>query len=163
MAILGADGVGKTLLARSAAAADARWVIATATEQAIPFGALRALLAGTDISDRARPAELLRAAQDRLAGERQLFVVNDAHYLDRLSATLVYQLALSGSVRLIVTVRSGRELPEAIEALWTDGLLNRVDVDLPDTAATLPAVVDDYLSGLPSPVRTTLDYLALAA
>jgi len=162
--ILGADGVGKTGLARSAASPAARWVIGTATEQAIPFGAFRALLAGTDVSNTARPAELLRAAQDRLTADKRLFVVNHAHHLDRLSATLVYQLALSGSARLIVTVRSGAEVPEAVEALWSDGLLNRVEVGPPDDAATaaLPAQVDDYLAGLPSTARTTLDFLALA-
>ncbi|HXS84864.1 MAG TPA: AAA family ATPase [Mycobacterium sp.] len=160
--ILGADGVGKTVLARRAASPAARWVIGTATEQAIPFGAFRALLAGTDVSDSARPAELLRAAQDRLTADNQLFVVDHAHHLDRLSATLVYQLALSGSARLIVTVRSGAEVPEAVEALWSDGLLNRVEVGAPDDAAALPAQVDDYLAGLPSIARTTLDFLALA-
>jgi hypothetical protein len=206
VAILGADGVGKTLLARSAAdssAATVHWVVGTATEQVIPFGAFRALLAGTGVSDAARPAELLRAAQDRLTGDQQLFVVDDAHYLDRMSATLIYQLALSGSARLIVTARSDAELPEAVQALWDDELLTRVEVGPLDAAATaallttatglppddelvarskgnalalrhlvlagdtskdatLPALIDAYLSGLPSPARTTLDYLALA-
>ena len=167
VAILGADGAGKTQLARSAAessAATVHWVVGTATEQVIPFGAFRGLLTGIDVSDAARPAELLRAAQDRLTGEQQLFVVDDAHYLDRMSATLVYQLALSGSARLIVTVRSAAESPEAVQALWDDGLLTRVKLGPLDAAATaaLPALVDAYLSGLPSPARTTLDYLALA-
>ena len=159
VAILGADGAGKMLLARSAAPDDARWVIGTATEQAIPFGAFRSLLAGSDADDSARPGELLRAAQEQLAGER-LFVVVDAHHLDRLSAALTYQLALRGSARLIVTARFGGEVPEAIEALWNDGLLTRVDVGPLDEA--LPAQVDGYLAGLPSPVRTALDYLSLA-
>ena len=166
VAILGADGVGKTLLARSAAetsVTSVHWVVGTATEQVIPFGAFRPLLAGTDVSDAARPAELLCAAQDRLTGEQQLFVVDDAHYLDRMSATLVYQLALSGSARLIVTVRSDTELPDAVQALWDDGLLTRVEVGPLDAAATaaLPAQIDVYLSGLPASARTTLDYLAL--
>jgi hypothetical protein len=162
--IRGGDGVGKTALARSAASPAAHWVIGTAPERAIPFGAFRALLAGADADDTARPAELLRAAQEKLAGE-QLFVVDDAHYLDRLSATLVYQLALSGSARLIVTVRSDSEVPDVIEALWADGLLNRFEIGPQDdgAAATLPATIDHYLAGLPSPVRTTLAYLALAA
>jgi hypothetical protein len=167
VAILGADGVGKTLLARSAAETSTtpvRWLVGTATEQVIPFGAFRPLLAGADAGDTARPAELLRAAQDRLTGEEQLFVVDDAHYLDRMSATLVYQLALSGSARLVVTVRSDAELPEAVQALWDDGLLTRVEVGPLDAAATaaLPTLVDAYLSDLPSSARTTLDYLALA-
>jgi hypothetical protein len=206
VAILGVDGVGKTLLARSAAessAATVHWVVGTAAEQVIPFGVFRALLAGTDVSDSARPAELLRAAQHRLTAQQQLFVVDDAHYLDRMSATLIYQLALSGSARLIVTARSDAEFPEAVQALWDDGLLTRVEVGPLDAAATaallsaaaglppddelvarskgnalalrhlvlagdtpkdatLPALIDAYLSGLPSPARTTLDYLALA-
>ena len=167
VAILGADGAGKTQLARSAAessAATVHWVVGTATEQVIPFGAFRGLLTGIDVSDAARPAELLRAAQERLTDEQQLFVVDDAHYLDRMSATLVYQLALSGSARLIVTVRSAAESPEAVQALWDDALLTRVELGPLDAAATaaLPGLVDAYLSGLPSPARTTLDYLALA-
>jgi tetratricopeptide (TPR) repeat protein len=164
VAILGADGVGKTELARRAASPAARWVIGTATEQAIPFGAFRALLAGSDVSNTARPAELLRSAQERLTGDEQFFVVDDAHHLDRLSATLIYQLALSGSVRLIITVRSGAECPEAIAALWADGLLTRIEVGPLDAATTaaLPSLVDDFLSGLSSGARTTVDYLALA-
>ncbi|MDT5207123.1 MAG: hypothetical protein QOD34_3759, partial [Mycobacterium sp.] len=139
-------------------------MVGTPTEQAIPFGAFRTLLAGTDLSGAARPAELLRAAHDRLTGQAQLFVVDDAHYLDRMSATLIYQLALSGSARLIVTVRSDTELLDAVQALWDDGLLALIEVGPLDAAATaaLPGVIDAYLSGLPPPARTTLDYLALA-
>ena len=228
MALVGADGVGKTLVARRAAekfAAAApstvvRWVVGTATERVIPFGAFRALLHNAEIADAGRPAELLRAAHDCLTGDggEQLFVVDDAHHLDHLSATLVYQLALSGSVRLIVTARADTELPDAVAALWADELLTRIEVeplDKPTTAAvlesalgapldaaaidevfgrsrgnplylrhlvtdgglvraedawrcrdddrlTLPALIDGYLSGLPSPVRRVLDYLAVA-
>ena len=144
VAILGADGVGKTLLARSAAAAFAdpstlvHRVVGTATERSIPFGAFRALLADADITETGRPAELLRAAQEHLAGDdaQQLFVIDDAHHLDHLSATLIYQLAVGGSARLIVTVRSGAELPDAVAALWADELLNRVKVGPLDAAAT---------------------------
>ncbi len=166
VAILGADGVGKTLLARATAEtskAPVRWVVGTATEQVIPFGAFRGLLAGADAGDAARPAEVLRAAQGQLTGEQQLLVVDDAHYLDRMSATLVYQLALSGAARLIVTVRSDAELPDAIRALWDDGLLTRIELGPLDAAvaSALPSLVDDFLSGLPSPARTVLDYLSL--
>ena len=228
MALVGADGVGKTLVARRAAEKFAvaapstvvRWVVGTATERVIPFGAFRALLHNAEIADAGRPAELLRAAHDCLTGDggEQLFVVDDAHHLDHLSATLVYQLALSGSVRLIVTARADTELPDAVAALWADELLTRIEVeplDKPTTAAvlesavgapldaaaidevfgrsrgnplylrhlvtdgglvraedawrcrdddrlTLPALIDGYLSGLPSPVRRVLDYLAVA-
>ena len=48
--------------------------------------------------------------------------------------------------------------------MWDDDLLTRVEVGPLDAATTaeLPALVDAYLSGLPSAARTTLDYLALA-
>jgi hypothetical protein len=221
VALTGADGVGKTLLARRAAetfsatapSTVVRRVVGTATERVIPFGAFRALLSDTDITGIARPAELLRAAQDYLtgAGAQQLFVVDDAHHLDHLSATLVYQLALSGSARLIVTVRAGAELPDAVAALWADELLTRIEVGPLDRATTaallesalgspldataidevfrrsqgnplylrhlvsdgglvqadddrasLSALIDGYLSDLPTPVRSVLDLLAVA-
>jgi AAA domain len=146
VALTGADGVGKTLVARHAAEAFAaaapstvvRWVVGTATERVIPFGAFRTLLADADITETGRPPELLRAAHDYLTGDaaQQLFVVDDAHHLDHLSAALVYQLALRGSARLIVTVRDGAELPDAVAALWTDELLTRVEVEPLDRAAT---------------------------
>ncbi len=215
--LVGADGVGKTLLARSAAERFAagnpstvvRWVAGTATGRTVPFGAFRDLLQITDIAETGRPAELLRAAHDALTadGGALLFVVDDAHHLDHLSATLVYQLALSRSARLVVAVRADTELPDAVAALSADELLTLIEVeplDQPATAALLesalgapldaaatdgvfrrsqgnplylrhlvqdgdlekavplPALIDGYLSGLPTPVRTVLDYLALA-
>ena len=226
--LVGADGVGKTLLARSVAERFAagepstavRWVAGTATGRSVPFGAFGDLLELTDVAETGRPAELLRAAHESLtgAGGEPLFVFDDAHDLDHLSATLVYQLALSRSARLVVTVRTDTELPDAVAALSADELLTPVEVaplDRPATAAllesalgaplntaatdevfqrsqgnplylrhlvrdgglvqvdgdwrcrdekrvSLAALIDGYLSGLPAPVRTVLDYLAVA-
>ena len=61
--LVGADGVGKTLLARSAAEKFAaaepstvvRWVVGTATERIVPFGAFRALLQIAEIAEPAGP------------------------------------------------------------------------------------------------------------
>ena len=149
--LVGADGAGKTLLARSAAERFAaakpstvvRRVVGTATGRIVPFGAFRALL---DINETGRPAELLRAAHESLTadGGELLFVVDDAHHLDHLSATLVYQLALSRSARLIVTVRADTELPDAVAALSADELLTVVEVeplDEPATAALLESAL----------------------
>jgi hypothetical protein len=149
--LVGVDGAGKTLLARSAverfAAAKPstvlRRVVGTATGRIVPFGAFRALL---DINETGRPAELLRAAHESLTadGGELLFVVDDAHHLDHLSATLVYQLALSRSARLVVTVRADSELPDAVAALSADELLTLVKVeplDEPATAALLESAL----------------------
>nr|WP_251826120.1 ATP-binding protein [Mycobacterium tuberculosis] len=98
--LVGPHGVGKTLLAQPAEqvmsedgrSGRARWVVGTAPGRAIPFGAFRHLISlpasGADIG---RPAALLRAARSSLTGDAGdlLLVVDDAHNLDPLSATLV--------------------------------------------------------------------------
>ncbi|AKN16458.1 AAA family ATPase [Mycobacterium haemophilum DSM 44634] len=173
--VLGPDGVGKSTLARLAAehfisghpSTVIRWVIGTPTERAVPFGAFSHLVDfpgfGAHIG---KPAALLRAARASLSGDdRQrdlLLVVDDAHDLDVLSATLVYQLALAGTARMIVTARADAA-PEAIAALWTDGLLQRIDIDAPGgvTKSSEPAEVDEFIAELPAPARTVLDYLAV--
>jgi energy-coupling factor transporter ATP-binding protein EcfA2 len=167
-AVLGPDGCGKSTLARLAAESYCRrhpatlthWVTGTPTERVVPFGAFAHLI---DIADVGKPAALLRAARASLsrdvpAGDL-LLVVDDAHDLDVLSATLVYQLALAGSARLIVTARADAA-PDAIAALWTDGLLARIDIE-PPGGATTPKEVDTYLAELPAAARSVLDYLAV--
>lgn len=146
--LVGPHGVGKTLLAQLAAeqvmsedgrSGRARWVVGTAPGRAIPFGAFRHLISlpasGADIG---RPAALLRAARSSLTGDAGdlLLVVDDAHNLDPLSATLVYQLARAGAARLVVTVASEAEPPDAIAALWSDDLLTRVAIEPLDRAQT---------------------------
>ncbi len=176
-AVLGPDGVGKSTLARLAAegycrrhpATLTRWVTGTRTERAIPFGAFSHLV---EIAELGKPAALLRAARASLDSKGQgdlLLVVDDAHDLDLLSATLVYQLALAGKARMIVTARgpdSGAtpEAPEAVAALWTDGLLDRIDIEPPGGTAkpSEPAAVDAFLAELPAAARSVLSYLAVA-
>jgi len=159
--------VGKSTLARLAAEDYSgrhpntltRWVTGTPTERVVPFGAFGHLI---EIDDIGKPAALLRAARASLSrGQGDLLlVVDDAHDLDVLSATLVYQLALAGTARMIVTARADAA-PEAIAALWTDGLLARIDVE-PPAGATTPKEVDTFIAELPAAARSVLDYLAVA-
>jgi tetratricopeptide (TPR) repeat protein len=172
--VLGPDGVGKSTLARLAAEQYSqrhpttltRWVTGTPTERVVPFGAFSHLV---DIAEIGKPAALLRAARASLGrDDRQgdlLLVVDDAHDLDILSATLVYQLALARTARMIVTARGPDfgAAPEAIAALWTDGLLDRIDIEPPGgtTKSSEPADVDEFIAKLPAAARSVLDYLSV--
>ncbi len=168
--VLGPDGAGKSTLARLAAedVADqhpdtlTRWVTGTPTERMVPFGAFSHLV---DVAEIGKPAALLRAARASLVQEARerdlLLIVDDAQHLDALSATLVYQLALAGVGRMIVTVHTDADdAPEAITALWSDDLLQRLDIDAPG-GATSRAEVDTYLAELPDPARSVLTYLSV--
>jgi len=166
--LAGPVGVGKALLADTAAqrfvaehpSARMARLAGTASAQRVPFDALAHLV---DVADAAKTTDLLRAAGASLrrpAGAELLVVVDDAHYLDKLSATLVYQLAASRGARLIVTVDSQQPVREAVSALWTDDVLSRVDV-----AARPPGdprlLARDYVGALPAQVREVLAYLAV--
>ncbi|OYN80226.1 ATP-binding protein [Mycolicibacterium sphagni] len=148
VALLGADGTGKTTLAEQIAARleekNPVRVIATATQAAVPFGAFGPLVEVTEVG---KPAALIRSALDSLLAQADsaLIIVDDAQLLDPLSATLVYQLARHAPGRLIVTARTDTPMPSAVAALWEDGLLARLDVGPLDEAETqaLLAALDE--------------------
>jgi tetratricopeptide (TPR) repeat protein len=139
VALVGADGTGKTTLAEQIAdrlgEKNPVRVIATGTQAGVPFGAFGPLIEVTEVG---KPAALIRSALDSLLAQADstLVIVDDAQSLDPLSATLVYQLARQAQARLIVTVGADGALSSAVAALWEDGLLARLDVGPLDEAET---------------------------
>ncbi|MFV8245523.1 AAA family ATPase [Mycolicibacterium peregrinum] len=161
-ALLGPAGVGKSSVARTAAehlTPDFRrvvWITGTETAAAVPFAAVAHLI---DIPSTGKTAEVMRAARETL-GSELLVVVDDAHLLDRLSAALVYQLAVTGAAKLIVTASA--EAPDDVAALWGDGLVNRVEMSPPGhDDARLADQVDTFLADLPDDVAGVLRQLAV--
>lgn len=164
--VLGPDGCGKSTLARLAAEDHARrhpdtllrWVIGTPAEATVPFGAVGHLVRIAEIG---KPAALLRAARASITGGESelLLIVDDAHHLDILSATLIYQLALAGEARMIVTGRADANAPAPVAALWGDDLLTRIDIATEPTGVAPD--VDTFLAELPPAARAALDYLAV--
>jgi len=148
--VAGAAGVGKTRLAREALAASerrgttTRWVAATESARRVPLGAFAGVL-GAVVED---PTRVLRRAGDELvagAGSGGVVVgVDDVHLLDDLSALLVHQLVVRRTATVVVTMRTGEAVPDAVTALWKDEHLDRLEVQPlseTETGALLEAVL----------------------
>jgi DNA-binding CsgD family transcriptional regulator len=152
--IHGPAGVGKSRLAREAAAAAERegalveWVQATRSAATVPLGAFAGLLDGGVRSDDL--LELMRSSVDTLrerAGRRPLVLgVDDAQSLDPTSAALVLHLATTGTAFVLATVRAGEPVPDAIVALWKDQGAARLELEHLGEEET-GAVVEAALGG----------------
>jgi DNA-binding CsgD family transcriptional regulator len=150
--IAGAAGVGKTWLAREAlrraeaSGERTQWIVGTESAHALPLGAFIGLL-GQAMSD---PLTNVRRVINSFVAQqrrgRVVVGVDDAHLLDGFSALVVHELAQSGGARLVVTMRTGSEEPDAVTALWKDGLLVRLDLE-PLSAAATREVIESTLGG----------------
>ena len=119
--------------------------VGTESARPLPLGAFTAAISGamSDVFD------VHRVVNSFVAQQRQGSVVvgvDDAHLLDGLSAHVVYQLAQARGARLVVTVRTGGAEPDAVTALWKDGLLARLDLE-PLSAQTARSMVEATLGG----------------
>lgn len=160
--VAGLAGVGKTWLATACLAAADRAGLATVrvhgsqAARALPFGALAPLLPGS-IGPSVEPADMLRRSHEAIVahgeGRRLALLVDDAHLLDDASATLVHQLAASRSVFLILTVRAQAPAPDAVTALWKDGLADRIDL-APLGRDSVEAALTEVLGGPVSAAAT---------
>ncbi|HEX7322872.1 MAG TPA: LuxR C-terminal-related transcriptional regulator [Mycobacterium sp.] len=132
--IAGRAGVGKTRLAREAAAAagslgwTVRWVVGTAAARSIPLGAFTQWAEGLD----ANPLQLVRGVITAITASPPettvVVVVDDVHLLDDLSSFVLHQLVHRRAARVIATVRTGEPVSDSFAALWKDVELVRLDL-----------------------------------
>ncbi len=148
--LAGAPGVGKTRLAREVLARaqrmarDVDYVVATLAAASVPFGALSHVLTDCPRPGAGRFAMLRHAVEEvaaRAARSRVVLGVDDAHLLDEESAALIHQLVVHGHVFVVATIRVGEPAPDAITALWKDGLARRLNL-----RPLTRAAVDELLS-----------------
>ncbi|MGV1005476.1 MAG: LuxR C-terminal-related transcriptional regulator [Candidatus Nanopelagicales bacterium] len=127
--LLGEAGVGKTTVLRSVTAtlgSNAHWVVGTESAREVPLGAFAHLLTTPVAAD---PITMLANALEAVRANKYTIVcVDDLHLLDHLSATLLQQLAVEGTLRIAATARSNEPIPETITGLWKDGYLTRIDI-----------------------------------
>lgn len=142
----------------SAAANPVECVVATRAAASVPFGAISALLPDVPRPDVPRPIaehleqwrSALGQSDTRMAGRRLILGVDDAHLLDEQSAALIHQLVIQGTLAVVVTLRAGEPAPDAVTALWKDGLARRLTVrPLPPAAveALTGHVLGPYIDG----------------
>lgn len=145
VALLGNEGVGKSTLAGQAAARLGRgepiWVVGTAAQSSVPFGAFGPAIDAQDIG---KPAAMIAHATESILAQANSapIIVDNARLLDPLSSSLLYRLAQQDASPVIVTVRSVLRAPQVVTALWNDGMLERVDVigfDAAENAAVVAA------------------------
>lgn len=145
--LIGDAGVGKTTLARlvtQSLSSRVQWVAGTESARSIPLGVFAHLVGAATSRD---PVAFLSAARETIIAEGHSVIgVDDAHLLDQLSATLLHQLALDGSVRIVATVRSGETVPDAITSLWKDGYLQRLHL-MPFTRDQCVSLIEEALGG----------------
>lgn len=128
-AILGAAGVGKSRLATEAATlsraagASVRWAVGTQSTQGIPLAAFAEWAGGTGDAPSVHVIGEVIDALTAVPSGRVVVVVDDAQFLDPLSALVVHQLVLRRAAHVVVTVRSGPEIPDMVTELWKDGML----------------------------------------
>lgn len=122
-------------------------VVATKAAAGIPFGALAPAVELRLPRGDVRLDALMtvrRSLLEQRADGRMLLHVDDGHLLDEPSATVVHQLVTEGHVSLVMTLRTGEPAPDAVTALWKEGVVGRLDVrplDLPDTRILLEAAL----------------------
>jgi DNA-binding NarL/FixJ family response regulator len=150
--LVGAAGVGKTTLARAVAnslRSQVRWVASTESSKSIPLGVFAHLVGPSTSRD---PTALLASARESLVTQENTVVgVDDAHLLDQLSATLLHQIAVEQSGRVLATVRTGEPVPDAVTSLWKDGYLRRIELQpftKQQSIALVEAVIGGTLEGL---------------
>jgi DNA-binding NarL/FixJ family response regulator len=140
--IVGPAGVGKTALARQVLSQAATtgdrtsWFVGTESARSLPLGAFT----GAISQDMCDPLPSVRRLIDSFVAQqherRTMIGIDDAHLLDELSAHVLHQLAQARGVRLVVTVRAGGRAPDAVTALWKEGLLARLDLEPLSAEAT---------------------------
>jgi DNA-binding CsgD family transcriptional regulator/DNA polymerase III delta prime subunit len=158
--LAGPAGVGKSRLATEVAKQlgglgfSAERLAVPSAAAPVPFGPFAPFLpdSGHVPGDMLGLLTQTRAAITERAGplRRLLLLVDDAHNLDPGSAALVHQLVATGACSVLATVRTPDPAPEAVTALWKDGLAQRVELgpfDEPATQAVLSAFLGAPVTG----------------
>ncbi len=134
--LTGTAGIGKSALARRVLQdlQDTTHVVhirASATRDQTPLGALNVLLSHLDPRMVENPLLVVSALEELLAPTTEkpvIVLVDNAEMLDKMSASVLAQLACVPLVKLVVLCQSLTRAPQEFCRLWQDGHLIRIEV-----------------------------------
>ncbi|MDQ0278062.1 DNA-binding CsgD family transcriptional regulator [Arthrobacter silviterrae] len=142
LVVAGEPGVGKTTFASglvSALLADARNsplvvpVLCTATSNSLPWSSLAPSMSTESL---AAAMELVASAPPKPQARPVLYRIEDAHLLDTMSATYISWQVRAGQAELVATVRQLSALPESLQMLLKDSVVESLRLDPLDAADT---------------------------
>lgn len=150
--IVGPTGIGKSRLLAEVVAARSGYtasIAASESARTIPLGAFLSVIPHDDVDVLSGTAHDVLGIASRVrrvhGGPGRALVVDDAHLLDSASAGLVMELARAGTA-VFATVRSGERSPDAVTALWRNGLAERLELG-PLSPGESHALVESLLGG----------------
>ena len=132
--LAGPAGVGKTRLIREVLRSTpdhhVEWVTASESVRPLPFGALAHLLPSNlhEVEQVDLLGVLGHGLQRRAEGQPMVLAIDDVHLLDGLSAGFVDYVAIRGLATVLLTLRSGSALPDALESLCRNGDVPRLEL-----------------------------------
>lgn len=133
--IHGAAGVGKSRIAHEAVVAmasagrETRWVVGTSVAGALPLGAFARWVGTADADTGALVGRVIDAMTVGSTPDRPAVIgVDDAHHLDDLSAFVLRQIVGRRAAKLLLTVRDGSTVPDAVRDVWAEAGFERLDL-----------------------------------
>jgi DNA-binding CsgD family transcriptional regulator/tetratricopeptide (TPR) repeat protein len=144
VAILGPAGVGKSRLLRELVSLvtettrPAVHFAATVATRSIPFAPFAAVVPTAPAWDRLEVfREALAGLRSRMGPRGLLLAVDDAHHLDAGSLALLTSAVREDGMTVCLTTRTSEQLDADLAALWTDGVMQRIDLEALDRTSVL--------------------------
>jgi DNA-binding CsgD family transcriptional regulator len=132
--VCGAAGVGKSRMVREVLAAarsrgyETRWAVATSSARTLPLGAFTEW-AQSGVTDTIQLVHgVIEALTAAGPGTPVVVAVDDAPLLDDLSTFVVQQIVQRGAAKVVLTVRDGQTVPDAVGEIWRGGEFDRLEL-----------------------------------